>query len=356
MLTTIKTQKNHSLLISKNLFNRIDNDIGMKRISIMITSYNLVDYIDESLQSVVNQVMPCDWELLIGDDGSTDGTIEKLEVWSRKYPDHIRYRVNERPLTKVKDGYRAGKNRASLLECATGDYLIFLDGDDCWLGTEKLMAQYAVLQSKENEDCSCCAHNILGYVIPENKKYNMVDGAIPTRKFTTKEYWPTMYFHTNTILFRKECKELLLNPLYRDHLNDNFITFILLQYGNVYYLNKVWAQYNMTGEGLWTGNGKVYGYFRNITLYDMERQINPGMYLQSFRRHLGDFAVILKEYNRDDFNKLLPILHPLDPKRYRYTFAMAHMYDDGFRGMINRLFILWQFIYGKFRLRLAKYL
>ena len=320
----------------------------------MITSYNLADYIDTSIQSVVDQMMPCDWELLIGDDGSIDGTIEKLQIWQKRYPDNIIYYVNDRPKTKVKDGYRAGKNRASLLEKATGDYLIYLDGDDCWLSNEKLMTQYAILQDTNNADCSCCAHNILGYVIPENKKYNMVDEAIPSRKFTPEEYWPTLYFHTNTILFRKECKELLLNPLYRDHLNDNFITFILLQYGNIYYLNKVWAQYNMTGDGLWTGNGKVYGYFRNMTLYDMERHINPSMYLQSYRRHIGDFAVILKNYKKEDFDKLTPILNSLDPKRYKYTFAFAYMYDEGIKGLINRLFILWQFNYGKLRLRLAK--
>ena len=326
----------------------------MDKISIMITSYNLVDYIDVSIKSVLDQNMPCDWELLIGDDGSTDGTIEKLQRWHEKYPKNIRYKVNDRPQTKVKDGYRAGKNRASLLEMAKGNYLTFLDGDDCWLGNDKLMTQYAILQDSNNADCSCCAHNILGYVIPQKKKYNMVDDAIPSRKFTPNEYWSLLYFHTNTILFRDECKELLLNPLYRDHLNDNFITFILLQYGNVYYLNKVWAQYNMTGDGLWTGNGRIYGYFRNITLYDMELHINPDMDLQSFRRHIGDFAIILREYKKEDFSKLLPILDPLDPKRFKYTFALAHMYDENFKGILNRLFILFKYNYGKIRLKFAK--
>ena len=47
----------------------------------MLTSYNLVDYIDTSIASVVNQEMPCDWELLIGDDGSNDGTVDKIKIW-----------------------------------------------------------------------------------------------------------------------------------------------------------------------------------------------------------------------------------------------------------------------------------
>ena len=144
----------------------------MKKISVMLTSYNLVDYIDESISSVVNQDFPCDWELLIGDDGSNDGTIEKLKVWQSKYPENISYVVRDRPATKVKDGYRAAKNRAALLDQATGDYLIFLDGDDCWLGTEKIKTQFQILEDPANADCSCCAHNIQAYVIPENRKYS----------------------------------------------------------------------------------------------------------------------------------------------------------------------------------------
>ena len=48
------------------------------KISVMITSYNLQDYIDAAIESVVRQEMPCDWEILIGDDGSTDGTVMQL--------------------------------------------------------------------------------------------------------------------------------------------------------------------------------------------------------------------------------------------------------------------------------------
>ena len=38
------------------------------KISIMITSYNLEDCIDTAIESVVRQRMPCEWEILVGDD------------------------------------------------------------------------------------------------------------------------------------------------------------------------------------------------------------------------------------------------------------------------------------------------
>ena len=297
----------------------------MKKISIMITSYNLVDYIDVSINSVVSQEMPCDWELLIGDDGSTDGTIEKLQSWHERYPANIRYWVNERPKSNVKDGYRAGKNRAGLLERASGDYLIYLDGDDCWLGTEKLKAQFAILENPANADCSCCAHNILAYVISENRKYSWIKEDMPSQKLTLKQYWSHYYFHTNTNLFRKECKQMLLDPLYRMHLNDNFITYILLQFGKVYYLDKVWAQYNMTGQGLWTGHKKIYGMFRNMTLYDLEKHVNHNLSKEILAKHSTDIEYIIKNYTLDDYNAIQPVISVLDPKVFVTTLAFANM-------------------------------
>lgn len=311
----------------------------MKKISIMITSYNLEDYIDESIASVVNQEMPCDWELLIGDDGSDDGTLSKIKDWQMRYPAHIRYFVNERPKTQVKDGYRAAKNRASLLEKASGDYLIYLDGDDCWLGNEKLKTQFAILEAKENCDCSCCAHNIEAYIVPEDRKYPWIPEDMPEQKMTLKQYWSYYYFHTNTLLFRKECKAMLLDSLYRDHLNDTFITFIVLQFGKVYYLDKLWARYNLTGTGLWTGHNKLYGRFRNTTLYDLECMIAPGLWYNNMRKHCGEILYLLKNYTVNDYPSVEPILRPLDSRIFRTTFLMVQKDKLSFYNWMKRFFL-----------------
>lgn len=295
----------------------------MKKISVMLTSYNLVDYIDESITSVISQEFPCDWELLIGDDGSTDGTVNKLEQWKLKYPEHIRYVVRERPATSVKDGYRAAKNRAALLEMATGDYLIYLDGDDCWLGTEKIKKQFEVLEAPENADCSCCAHNIQAYVIPENRKYSWESEDIPEQKLTLKQYWSYYYFHTNTILFRKECKELMLTEPYRDFLNDNFITFLIIQHGSIYYLDKVWARYNMTGQGLFTGYSHVYSDMRNVTTYDLELTVNKSIRRNIFRKHKFCIGRLLDEFKNEDFDTVLPVIQHLDPSVFKTTLLLS---------------------------------
>ena len=100
------------------------------RISALIPAYNAARFLNEALASVFAQSRPPD-EVIVVDDGSTDGTAEVAARWS----DRIRF---ER-LPHV--GVRAA--RAQLLAAASGDWIAFLDADDLWL-PHKLERQLAV--------------------------------------------------------------------------------------------------------------------------------------------------------------------------------------------------------------------
>lgn len=295
----------------------------------MITSYNLEKYIDNAIESVVHQHMPCKWELLIGDDGSTDKTIEKINSWIRKYPNNIvLYRWNNDDSHSM-NGFRAASNRARLLEKAIGDYLIFLDGDDCWRGTEKLKYQFAFLENPLYANCSCCGHNIYKYHVDTKAGINMVDSSYGQRIFNKTDYYRHgMYIHTNTILFRSTCKTIMLDTLNRCFLNDVFITFCMLQCGNLLYLPEVYAQYNITGTGLWTGNNRVYSRFRNMHLFDLECSIDPQLEPLLFRGACTNMEVILNEYTEDDIPKIQPLVEGLNPDVFEYTCRLFKIVDQ----------------------------
>ncbi len=294
----------------------------------MITSYNLEEFIGRAVESVVNQEMPCRWELLIGDDGSTDNTIGIVNSWIEKYPDNIKLYQWSREETHTMNGSRSAANRARLLEKAIGDYLIYLDGDDCWLGTKKLKLQFELLESTEYSSCSCCGHNILKYVIDNKTGSNMVDSCYQQRIFTKREYYRHgMYIHTNTLLFRSSCKTIMLDLLNREFLNDLFITFLMLQCGSMLYLPETYAQYNITGSGLWTGNNKVFGSFRNIQLYDLERYIDPQLEPFIFRGFCTNMEVILREYSKNDIIMIRPLVEGLDPNIFEYTHRFFEILD-----------------------------
>lgn len=298
------------------------------KLSILITCYNCEKYIDDAVNSVVVMNKPFEWELLVGDDGSDDGTIEKVQKWINKYPYNMSLFVMDRNGTVEKNGTRAAKNRANLLEHAKGEYITFLDGDDQYLGTEKLVRQIAILDSPKNSMCACVAHNIMAYDVVNNKKGCMTKELLPEGIVDSNKYWRNLYFHTNTIVFRNECVKLMLKDEYKNYLNDNFITFCILQYGKIYYLPESWAQYNLTGDGLWTGKKRTYGCFRNMILFDLEQRISESMRKDSWIRHLYDFRYLFKHYCIDDRDRVNDLISSLSPDDFHYTFLMYKMNDE----------------------------
>ena len=305
---------------------------NMKKISILITSYNLENYIDTAIQSVVKQDMPCDWELLVGDDGSIDSTFQHIQEWVGKYPQNITLYQWSKAENHSMNGFRSADNRARLLEKATGDYIIFLDGDDNWLGTDKLRKQFDLLENPEYADCSCCGHNIYKETGNEETSKAILSTKIPKRKFTKYQYYRgSVYVHTNTILFRSCCKELMLMEPYRHFLNDLFITFCILQYGKMVYLPDILAQYNITGTGLWTGAKKVFSKFRNVHLYDLEVNIDPRFEKTIFDALCGNMAIILKEYSTEDIPTITPLVKGLDASIFKCTttlFKLDNLTDE----------------------------
>ena len=102
-----------------------------RRVSVVITVWNGARHISEALASVAAQTHPAH-EVIVNDDGSTDGTVAAVEA-------------SGGPITLLRsphEGIAAGRNRT--LERVTGDVVALLDADDLWL-PEKLELQLAAL-------------------------------------------------------------------------------------------------------------------------------------------------------------------------------------------------------------------
>jgi glycosyltransferase involved in cell wall biosynthesis len=104
----------------------------MPRVSVVIPAYNAEAVIGDSIGSVLAQTYD-DWELIVGDDASTDGTAERAEALSPR----VQVARAER-----NGGPAAARNTA--LERAGGELVAFLDADDWWLPgyLERQVARY----------------------------------------------------------------------------------------------------------------------------------------------------------------------------------------------------------------------
>ena len=106
-------------------------------ISIVMTVYNGEKYLEEQLLSLGRQTLLPD-ELLIGDDGSADGTEELIRLTARKLPFPVRYEKNPERL-----GYAENFRRTACR--AGGDLIFFCDQDDVWR-RNKLARMVSVLE------------------------------------------------------------------------------------------------------------------------------------------------------------------------------------------------------------------
>lgn len=94
-------------------------------ITIVLATFNGEKYLKELLESIFSQTCQ-EFQLIVGDDHSTDGTLAILEVFQTKYPGRMEVHA-------YKDNLGPRENFARILENVTDDYILFADQDDVWL-------------------------------------------------------------------------------------------------------------------------------------------------------------------------------------------------------------------------------
>lgn len=121
------------------------------KVSVIVLTYNHEKYIRQALDSILMQKVDFKYEILIGDDASTDNTVNILNEYKNKYPDVIKLYLN-----KVNLG--ATRNAYNLLMSAKGEYLATCEGDDYWIDENKLKIQIDFLDN--NKEFIGCTHQV----------------------------------------------------------------------------------------------------------------------------------------------------------------------------------------------------
>jgi len=107
----------------------------MPKISLIVAAYNIEDYIERCVKSLINQTFT-DIEIVIVNDGSTDGTLDKIK---RVIKNDNRVKL----INKKNEGVVAARKTGFIN--STGEYILFIDGDDwldvntCQICNEKLI-------------------------------------------------------------------------------------------------------------------------------------------------------------------------------------------------------------------------
>ncbi len=122
------------------------------KLSVCIVTYRHERFIRQCIESVLAQEVPFDFEIVVGEDASPDGTLAVLQDLAAQHPGKLR--VMARP-----QNLGAEKNfNLTISECR-GEYIAFLEGDNFWISTDKLRRQAEFLDT--HPDASFCFHRAL---------------------------------------------------------------------------------------------------------------------------------------------------------------------------------------------------
>lgn len=221
------------------------------KVSVMMTTFNHENYISQAIESVLAQKVDFQFELIVGDDASTDRTSEIIKQYVQKYPNIIKHIRQEKNLGPTRNGYEC-------LLHARGKYIACCEGDDYWCDANKLQKQVDFLDSFPQY--SAVTHEIL--VVDElgqRLKRQKLSWISKKRRFGIKDFKGIfMPGHINSMVRRN----YFLDPnydgtiLYKAHsfVGDRTVTLTWASKGMIYRMPEIMSCYrfrtadNMTSK------------------------------------------------------------------------------------------------------------
>ena len=200
-------------------------------VSVIMPVYNGEKYIKRAVESVYEQGISL--ELLVIDDGSTDGTEEVLSAYEGR--EDFRY-------IKNKENMGAARSRNLGVQEAVGEYVAFLDADDWW-EEGKLAAQLAALEMTGDVICST-GRDLM------NPDGTFTGKYIPVKsRLDYHELLKHNSINCSSVLILREVA--LEFPMEHDDSHEDYITWlkVVRKYGHATGINKPYLKYRLSQGG-----------------------------------------------------------------------------------------------------------
>lgn len=200
-------------------------------VSVCVVTYNQENYIAECLESLLSQKTNFKFEIIVGEDCSTDKTRSIVQKYVQQYPEIIIplfYEKNVGPLENIKKVYGL----------ARGKYIAHIDGDDLAL-PEKLQKQYDIMEC----GYAICSHNVNSIDVfgRKDESFWHYDGGEYDWKFYLKNM--PFFAHSSKMFVKNHLEDFIHN------MEKNTYDFELhlesLKFGKIYHLEKNYGVYRL---------------------------------------------------------------------------------------------------------------
>lgn len=195
-------------------------------VSVCITTYNHEPYIIQSLDSVLAQETDFDFEILLGEDDSSDSTRAICIEYAEKYPDRIRLFLNDRENVIYINGIATGRwNFINNIESARGKYIALLEGDDYWVDPLKLKKQVDILDG--NLSAAGCFHET--QMIMQDRTIGNIYGKSKKDILNVNDTIAIASpFHTSSFIFRRSFLPSPIPGWFRKVVSGDMALFMML--------------------------------------------------------------------------------------------------------------------------------
>lgn len=250
------------------------------KVSIIITSYNEKEYLIHAIESCLSQNYQEEYEIIISDDGSTDGSVEVIKQYAESFPEKIKCIFGKRDDGVEFLEYRESNCRERGINISSGDYLMILDGDDL-ITPDKLSIQAEFL---DNNPKYVACYSDFEWFWEEGRRF--------LTKFNYPEInsvllWSKVYIHLSTFLFRRS----VISNFIPRFINDAMAIRSILKSGKVYHVPRVTFMYRQRNGSLWHSYDELQ---KSITaVFALQAAIDSKWYYcSSLSRYRGSFNYV----------------------------------------------------------------
>lgn len=215
-------------------------------VSINCITFNHEKYIADAIKSFLMQKTDFEYEILMGEDCSTDNTRKIIQEFQTCYPEKIKLITSDKNIG-------ARDNMRRLHENSKGKYIAICEGDDYWTDEYKLQKQIDYML--ENKGCTFCFHSakiLSANGVNENKFLGPLNTG--EKKYTAGEILLLDFIPTASFLYTKHIMDNPPKWYYESVVGDLPLSLIVTNQGYAYYIDEVMSVYRRGVKGSITYN------------------------------------------------------------------------------------------------------
>ncbi|MEK3825527.1 glycosyltransferase [Paenibacillus sp. FSL K6-1558] len=246
--------------------------------SVLLVTYNHEKYIQQAIESILEQKTNFNYEIIVADDCSTDQTNNIIAEYANEYPELFKI-LPEQDNLGITLNYKRG------FAACDGEYLAVLEGDDYWTDPQRLQKHVDFLESNK-----ACVLTFNQFVVHDmKKKRHKVQPWSWDKSFqlinTSELVLDNFIGNFSTCVYRTKNIKMIKESLYELTVYDWMTNIVVSQEGLIAYLPEVMSVYRLHPNGTWSQKDEVEKLNETIKLIDDYDYFLEKLYHEEFKLH-----------------------------------------------------------------------